>query len=106
MIRHLEQADFLIRRSGKRAPLVSEKFAFKERFNHARGVDGYERPLTPTEAVDMPGFNFTWSIFFFYFRSPLLGFANILIIICRLIVHICQINPIEIPMHIKVLSGV
>lgn len=22
-------------------------------------------------------FNFTWSIFFFYFRSPLLGFANI-----------------------------
>ena len=48
-------ADFLIRRSGKRAPLVSEKFAFKERFNHARGVDCYERPLTPTEAVDMPG---------------------------------------------------
>ena len=34
---------------------MSEKFAFKERFNHARGVDGYERPLTPTEAVDMPG---------------------------------------------------
>lgn len=25
-------------------------------------------------------FNFTWSIFFFYFRSPLLGFANILVL--------------------------
>ena len=27
-------------------------------------------------------FNFTWSIFFFYFRSPLLGFANILVLGC------------------------
>ena len=25
-------------------------------------------------------FNFTWSIFFFYLRSPLLGFANILVL--------------------------
>lgn len=25
-------------------------------------------------------FNFTWSIFFFYFESPLLGFVNILIL--------------------------
>lgn len=38
-------------------------------------------------------FNFTWSIFFFYFRSPLLGFANILVLDVLVIYYMIESYP-------------
>lgn len=40
-------------------------------------------------------FNFTWSIFFFYFRSPLLGFANILLLDVFVIYYMIESYPVK-----------
>lgn len=40
-------------------------------------------------------FNFTWSIFFFYFRSPLLGFANILVLDVLVIYYMIESYPVR-----------
>ena len=38
---------------------------------------------------------FTWSIFFFYFRSPLLGFANILVLDVLVIYYMIESYPVK-----------
>ena len=40
-------------------------------------------------------FNFTWCIFFFYFRSPLLGFANILVLDVLVIYYMIESYPVR-----------
>lgn len=40
-------------------------------------------------------FNFTWSIFFFYFQSPLLGFSNILLLDMFVIYYMIESYPVK-----------
>ena len=40
-------------------------------------------------------FNFTWSIFFFYLRSPLLGFANILVLDVLVVYYMIESYPVK-----------
>ena len=58
--------------------------------------------ISPEAPISMGGlfgfqllFNFTWSIFFFYLRSPLLGFANILVLDVLVVYYMIESYPVK-----------